>query len=136
VRLDPAGLQAALEELVVTIEALFSIVCRFHSRRPVQVYDQDAAIHVYRIAQEAIHNAISHGGATRITVSLTANGDFATLAVRDNGCGMGRRAAHGNGIGLETMKHRARSIGGRLSLRTNNGCGTAAVCIFPVKNGG
>jgi signal transduction histidine kinase len=136
VRLDTAGLQAALEELASTIEALFSIACQFRSRRPVPVYDQDAAIHVYRIAQEAIHNAITHGEADSITISLSADGDSATLAVRDNGRGMGRQPSRGSGIGLEIMKHRARSIGGQLSLRRNNGKGTIVVCTFPVKNGG
>jgi PAS domain S-box-containing protein len=135
VRLDSAGLQAALEELASTIEALFSIACRFSCRRQVPVYNPDTAIHVYRIAQEAIHNAITHGEADSITISLSANGEGAILAVRDNGCGLGRRPSQGKGIGLEIMKHRARSIGGQLSLRANNGGGTAVICTFPVKNG-
>ena len=120
VRLDSVGLQSALEELASTIEALFSISCRFRCRRLVPVYNQEAAIHVYRIAQEAIHNAITHGDATRVTVWLSANGNSATLAVRDNGCGMARRPPRGNGIGLELMKHRARSIGGQLTIREGN----------------
>jgi signal transduction histidine kinase len=135
VRLDSAGLQAALGELASTIEALFSISCRFRCRRPVHVYDQDASIHVYRIAQEAVHNAITHGEANRISVSLSANGDSATLTVRDNGSGFRGSRSRGSGIGLEIMKHRARSIGGQLSVRSRPGSGTVVACTFPVKNG-
>jgi signal transduction histidine kinase len=135
VRLDSVGLQSALEELASTIETLFSISCRFHCRRAVPVYSQDAAIHVYRIAQEAIHNAITHGDATRVSISLSANGNSATLAVRDNGCGMRRRSPRSNGIGLELMKHRARSIGGQLTISGGKAGGTIVTCSFPSKNG-
>ncbi len=135
VRLEAEGLMTALQELAATIAALFSISCRFSCRRPVPVHQHETAGHVYRIAQEAIHNAITHGKARRIVLSLKSTGDLATLTVQDDGRGIPRRMPKSAGMGLEIMNHRVRSIGGQLSVRRRRGGGTSLCCTFPVKSG-
>ena len=71
VRPEPEGLGAALKELAAQSSEVFGIKCCFRCPRPVLVDDSEAATHLYRIAQEAVHNAFRHGRAKRITIGLT-----------------------------------------------------------------
>src|SRR5258706_15394453 len=64
VELETNGLQAALQELASRVTKLFSTLCEFDASSVVQMYDNAAAVHLYRIAQEAINNSIKHGQAT------------------------------------------------------------------------
>jgi signal transduction histidine kinase len=70
VQLESNGLMWALEELASTTEQLFKIRCRFDCGEPVLIQDNAIATHLYRIAQEAIHNAIKHGHATNVSITL------------------------------------------------------------------
>ncbi|HUJ08402.1 MAG TPA: ATP-binding protein [Verrucomicrobiae bacterium] len=133
VKLGTTGLMAALNELTSAIQAMFSISCRFEASRPVHVRDHGTAVHLYRIVQEAIHNAVTHGKATEIVVSLRRQRDNLVLAVIDNGCGIGREAADGEGMGLENMKYRARAIGAQLQLSPRARGGTIMRCTMPLK---
>jgi PAS domain S-box-containing protein len=71
VRPEPEGLSAALKELAAQSSEVFGIECRVRCPRPVLVGDSEEATHLYRIAQEAVHNALRHGQAKQITISLT-----------------------------------------------------------------
>jgi PAS domain S-box-containing protein len=87
--------------------------------------DESTALGVYRIAQEAVANAVRHARARAITVTLAVEGRSLRLEVRDDGCGFaasGRR--HAGTIGLLSMEERARAIGGRLEIRSAVGRGT------------
>jgi signal transduction histidine kinase len=131
VNLCETGLMAALNELVVSIENLFSISCRFECPRRVLVSQHKTAVHLYRITQEAIHNSITHGKATEIGVSLRRESGEIILSVADNGRGFSRTMIDGNGMGLENMNYRARAIGAHLHLRPRIRGGTMVLCEVP-----
>jgi signal transduction histidine kinase len=80
---------------------------------------------LYRIAIEALNNSLKHAAATEVVVSLQAAGDDVTLEIRDNGCGFdaGRMDEHG-GVGLNSMRERAETRGGRLTIESAPGQGT------------
>jgi PAS domain S-box-containing protein len=131
VNLVATGLMAALNELVVSIESLFSISCRFECPRRVLVPHHKTAVHLYRITQEAIHNSITHGKATEIVVFLRREPGKIVLSVTDNGRGFPKATTSGDGMGLENMNYRARAIGARLHIRPRSRAGTVMLCEVP-----
>src|SRR5205807_265956 len=82
------GLMAALTELSIQTTELPGVSCTFKCPRPVEVNDNFVATHLFRIAQEAIANAIKHGGAGQIAISLVADDAEIRLEVVDDGIGM------------------------------------------------
>jgi PAS domain S-box-containing protein len=128
VRLEAEGLADALRELAVSTRKVFGCDCRFHCDPPVLVPDHTVAIHLYRITQEAVSNALRHGRARRIEIGLTAKGHALTLAVKDNGRGVPRNLAKGKGMGLRIMRYRAEVIGGALKVEPHPDGGTQVVC--------
>jgi two-component system CheB/CheR fusion protein len=124
-------LHSALAFLVTTVEDQTGVRCRLESDRRVQVSDKDRAIQIYRIAQEAITNAIKHAHAQNVCVSLEAEENEVRLTVRDDGVGIPARAEEGSGCGLRTMKYRARAIGGAFEARRAADGGTMVACVFP-----
>jgi two-component system sensor kinase FixL len=129
VQLESDGLMSALQELVSTTEQLFKISCRFNCEQPVLIEDNAIATHLYRIAQEAIHNAIKHGQATHVSVTL-ANSDEPTLTISDDGLGLPAELCSSKGMGVHIMNYRAGMIGGRLSIAASQGSGTKVVCTW------
>ena len=111
---------------------LFRVACTFESEEPVPRLGQEVAAHLFRIAQEAVNNAVTHGRAERIEISLRGTDGEGRLSVRDNGVGLPDEARQGGGIGLHTMAYRARLIGGSLEVRRRTPRGTAVTCVFPL----
>ena len=128
---DDAGLQSALEELTANASRLLTLKCTFQSDHFVAVPDNVRATHLFRIAQEALNNALRHGQATEATISLRANGGSVTLSVADNGVGLPRDLSEKRGLGLSIMQFRARMIGAQLAVAPNPSGGTVVVCSFP-----
>jgi PAS domain S-box-containing protein len=128
VRLEAEGLTEALRELAVRIKRVFGIRCQFQCNAPVLVSDHRVAMHLYRIAQEAVGNAIKHGQASRIEIVLSEQGQRLQLAVHDNGAGMPADSFRRNGMGLQIMHYRAEVIGGSVSIQTKPGQGTTVIC--------
>ncbi len=142
------GLQAALESLTSKVSESFGIRCGFRCDPGAQVSDDASATHLFRIAQEAISNAIKHGKARKIDVELELFQSTIVLSIRDDGKGMPkgiaerikrgfalsgpsmRERAAVPGIGLQTMQYRARVIGGILTADTCKGGGTVITCIL------
>ncbi|GBD12671.1 Sensor protein VraS [bacterium HR24] len=91
---------------------------------------------LFRIAQEAVSNAVRHSGTRRLRVSLEQRGDELVLTVRDWGKGLpegglvGGRAA---GVGLESMRDRARLLGARFDIRSRAGEGTEVTVALPLR---
>jgi signal transduction histidine kinase len=87
----------------------------------------------YRIAQEALTNAIRHAQATDIALALKVNGAAARLVVHDNGCGFDTRRVPANRHGIVGMRERARLLGGSLRIESRQGRGTtvSAVAALP-----
>lgn len=132
IRLADLGLMNALDELARTIEKLFTVSCRFEYDRPVLVHDTITAIHLYRIVQEAVNNAIKHGRAKNIVISMTTDSGTTNLSVRDNGAGFLRGHKDGKGMGISTMKHRANMIGAVINIQSDRN-GTMVNCSFQTK---
>jgi PAS domain S-box-containing protein len=124
-----SGLVSALRELTRTMASEHGVPCPFASPRPIAVDDPVTANHLYRIAQEAIRNAIRHGRPTQVAVRLTESDDGKlTLAVADDGCGLPPGTPNGTGIGLHVMRYRASVIGAQLAIRNRSSGGTEVVC--------
>lgn len=130
VDLDSDGLMSALRELALNVGKLFQVECCFRCDEPIHIHSNAVASHLYRIAQEAINNAVKHGKATRILVTLKlANGD-ACLTVADDGAGIPANLPNTEGMGLRIMQFRAGVIGAKLEIRRANGKGTVVTCTF------
>ena len=127
----PEGLMAALREFAARIRGTYRIDCRFQCRNPVLVENTLAANHLFRIAQEAVNNALKHARPTRIRVVLAAANGKIVLGIRDNGTGIRLPTGHATGAGLRIMQHRADSIDSSLVVQKRPGCGTEVVCTVP-----
>jgi PAS domain S-box-containing protein len=128
VGMEADGLMAGLTQLAARTAKVFRLACEFHCANPVLVPDHSVAIHIYRIAQEAVGNAVKHGKADRIEVALAAAGNDVRLGVTDNGIGIPRKPAKPGGMGLRIMRYRAGVIGGSLVVQRNPDGGTTVVC--------
>ena len=124
----PQGLMLALRELAERTRGVYRVDCRFQCRSPVLIHRHSAANHLYRIAQEAVNNAMKHGKPTRVRILLEATAQRVILAVRDNGVGIRRRRKSARGMGLHVMQHRAEAISGSLLVRRLSEGGTEVVC--------
>jgi PAS domain S-box-containing protein len=133
VRSEPDGLGEALKELAAQSSAIFGIQCRFRYPKPVLVGDSEAATHLYRISQEAVHNAFRHGQANRVTISLARAGERIKLRILDNGKGIRTLSPRRKGLGLRIMQYRAGLLQGTASVRPRPGGGTEVCCIAPVR---
>lgn len=128
VLLEPNGLVNALQELAASTAHLFAIECSFKSRAPLLQLTNTTATHLYRIAQESVHNAIRHGKARTISISVFETEDRVVLAVKDDGVGFKTRSPKHRGIGLRVMQYRAAMINGSLAIQKDREGGTSVVC--------
>jgi PAS domain S-box-containing protein len=133
VTLESEGLCSGLSELAATAERMFGVACRLSCPAPRQVRDPAAAMHLYRIAQEAVSNAIKHGKARRITIALESNAGRLRLTISDDGAGFPEVLPRGQGMGLRIMQYRAGMIGGSLSWRNSSEGGAAVICSAPAE---
>ena len=89
------------------------------------------AVHLYRIAQEAVHNAVEHGNATELQIELSSEHGDAVLRIRDDGRGFDS-TRNSNGLGLRIMQYRAHRAGGWCSVVSQPGRGTIVTCRVPL----
>jgi PAS domain S-box-containing protein len=130
VEVDAAGLMAALAELASRTSELHDVTCTFECREPVLVEDNQTATYLYRIASEAVTNALKHSQARNITISLEGDVRSVTLRIRDDGIGFPREREEGKGMGLKIMRYRAGLINARLSVGRGSGGGTLVSCTL------
>jgi len=131
------GLPPALEELAAATRDRFKIRCRFASKGLVAVESSVMATHLYRIAQEAVSNAIKHSRASSIAIGLCARAGVLELSVTDNGEGLSAaRRKESTGMGLNIMDYRSRSIGGTLQVGPGRRGGTRVSCCVPAPASG
>jgi signal transduction histidine kinase len=132
IALEDAGLVGALQQLAATTSSVFGIECACHTNGQTPRPNLAVSTHIYRIAQEAVNNAIRHGRAAHITIGLSAAGDRMRFWVEDDGVGLGRSDERA-GMGLQIMDFRARMIGGNLRVERRDLIGgTIVTCEFPV----
>jgi signal transduction histidine kinase len=132
VELDANGLMCALQELAANISALFRVRCRFHCPIPVPVADNTAATHLFRIVQEAVSNAVKHGRATGIDITLAAARPGLRLEIADNGTGLPPEETRGQGMGLRIMRYRVATLGGNVTVAPGPEGGTVVACTAPL----
>ncbi|MGA3179132.1 MAG: ATP-binding protein [Verrucomicrobiota bacterium] len=130
VRLEVDGLASALEELAAATQARTGILCRFCCDAPVCIFDEVAGSNLYRIAQEAVNNAVKHADCRAISIGLGAVEEEVTLTIKDDGAGFPGGAGHGGGMGISIMNYRAKMIGASLEIRPGAGGGTIVICSF------
>jgi PAS domain S-box-containing protein len=131
VQLEHDGLVSAIDELVRNTDGLPDIRCASIHEGGVEIADPEARLHLYRIVQEAVNNALKHARASTIDVLLDAGKDEIRLEVRDNGIGMSGKAPGSSSIGLKSMRYRAHAIGARLEIQSESGKGTVVRCVLP-----
>ena len=124
------GLAAALEELTTSTSRRLGIECSFESCGEEAIKEDGTATYLYRIAQEAMDNAVKHGKADEIAVRLSANPTAVSLSVADDGIGFSKSEKNLGGTGISVMQYRARFIGGELSIEESENGGTTVSCVI------
>lgn len=132
VRPETDGLANALRDLAAHTRRVFGVACRFVCRKPVKTTNEEAANHLYRIAQEAVNNALRHGKGRRLALELTEQRGRIILRVTDNGKGIGPLSPNRKGMGLRVMQYRAGLLQGSCSVRRRTTGGTEVRCVAPV----
>jgi len=123
---EQGGFTRALENLAAQSSELFGVKCRFACRDTAPIQTETAMMHLYRITQEAVSNAVKHGKAKNIRIRLTAT----ALTITDDGGGI-QAKLKGDGMGLRVMRYRAEMCGGTLSVRNGRTKGVVVSCEFP-----
>ena len=129
--IEGRGVALALEELVARTNALSDVRCLFQSVGELSILDRIAATHLYRIAQEAMTNALKHAHASTIVVRLDREATLVRLTILDNGRGIPDAAHRRAGLGLRIMAHRAAMIGGTLTVWRGAKGQTTVECRVP-----
>jgi PAS domain S-box-containing protein len=133
---EDEGLASALRELAETTSRMFRVACEFHCPAPAPLPDHAAAVHLFRIAQEAVSNAIKHGKAPRVEIHLRAVNARVVLMVKDHGTGLPRVLPRRAGMGLRIMQYRAGAIGASLAVQRDPDGGTSVVCSLQTSTSG
>jgi PAS domain S-box-containing protein len=133
IKLETEGLCPALQELAANVTSEFAVACAVECPRPISVPDVNVEMHLYRIAQEAVNNALKHARASRILIRLAVESDKVRLSVTDDGVGTAAGTPGRQGMGLHIMKYRAAMIGGTLTLQSGEPGGTIISCVFEAK---
>jgi signal transduction histidine kinase len=134
--LDPVEVEAneliaAFRKLAAETENTFRIACTFKSDAPRLSIEPSAGGHLYRIAQQAIDNAIRHGKAKRISLALESSGNNIRIVVKDDGSGFSNLSKSHPGLGMRIMRFRADLLGGTVHFSSEPGQGACVECTIP-----
>lgn len=124
VELAQGGLRGAVERLAESAGRLYDLDVALDLDGPLDTTPSDVALHFYRIAQEALANAARHGRARHVAVTLHRTERTVRLTVTDDGVGFDPKASDRAGLGLRTMRHRARLVGASFGVESAPGHGT------------
>ena len=130
--LEGQGLAGALRELCRSMAERYNIKCEFNGVSQTPALDSTTATHLYRIAQEALTNAIKHGHVSEVSVGLSLLAEDLILSVTDDGAGLPESNPEDRGLGLRIMASRAGMIGGTFSAKNRNEGGTIVMCRLPL----
>ena len=131
VPLEGEGLMRGLKELAASTSRLPGVKCQFTCDPPVSIDDVTAATSLYRIAQEAVNNALKHGKARKVEITLTERGEEVELAIANNGRAIPPETRRGaGGMGLNVMRYRAEMIGASLDIASVKRQGVRVVCTL------
>ncbi len=135
IQLEAEGLMIALSKLAENVHRLFGVTCTFICATPIYIHDNEMSANLYRIVQEALNNAIKHGKAGTVIITLERQGPIIHLSVADNGVGIGKTKRAGKGMGLNIMRYRASMFGASLDIRSPENGGTEILCSFQLSDG-
>ncbi|HTL30545.1 MAG TPA: ATP-binding protein, partial [Tepidisphaeraceae bacterium] len=128
--LESSGLAEALRELAANAENIFSIECTFDQTGDEHDIELTAGMHLYRIAQEAISNAVRHGAAKHVQIALVGSPRAVDMQIADDGRGINETNKSLDGMGLQIMRYRARMIGATMDVRPQELEGTIVTCHY------
>jgi len=137
VNLEKNGIIYALQELAEKTTSQYKLPCDFECDNDVMIEDNSVAMHLYRIAQEAVHNAIKHASCDMITISLTREISKVTLKIEDDGIGLPDNGFNMSGMGLHIIQYRCNIINGKFWITRGAKKGTVLGCSIdtrPAKN--
>src|SRR5262249_22385195 len=122
------GLLLALEDLAQNTSSMTKIECSFQHNGRCSIVDANASMHLYRIAQEVVNNALRHARPTRIEIKFADVNGECELIVQDNGTGMNQTPGGTSGMGLKLIQHRAELMGATIQIDSAPNHGTAIKC--------
>ncbi len=125
------GLVAAVETLRLELSHSGNVIAFRHDNVP-STLAADVTLCLFRVVQEALHNAIKYSQAKELSVCLAANETELSLSVVDDGVGFDAEVMSAKGLGLVSMKERLEMIGGLLEVRSSPGCGTRVEATVPL----
>jgi PAS domain S-box-containing protein len=131
VQLGGEGLPHALRDLAATISARHQITCEIHCPKTVPIADNIAATHLFRIAQEAVNNAVKHAKPGHIEIRLAVKAGQIHLTVTDDGSGFAPAPSRRSGMGLHIMDYRARALNATFKIERAPSKGTRVSCSVP-----
>jgi signal transduction histidine kinase len=134
VAVDADGLMVALSELAERTAEEAGIDCEFFCPTKVRIPDDATALQLYRIAQEAVTNAVKHASPRKIKIGLEYSSGNIEMKVTDDGIGIRQESWSNGGLGLRLMRHRCDLIGGSLDVDRRQPDGTQVCCQIPVDN--
>jgi signal transduction histidine kinase len=120
----------ALRDLCGRIEQTFKVRVTIRAREAGAAIDGFSADHLYRIAQESITNAVKHGRANRILVTVETGPAQVLLSVSSNGARL-NGSPYSDGLGIRSMRYRARLLGATFSITARPAGGACVLCRMP-----
>ncbi len=126
--LEEGLLTGALERLAIITTTSSRVACTLDCSHSDPVFDERVALHLYRIVQEAVSNAVRHGRVKNIQIALQRENGETVLKIVDDGLGLPSEALQAPGMGLQTMHYRAGLIGGKLAVGPGPNGGTQVEC--------
>jgi PAS domain S-box-containing protein len=129
IELDKGGLSVALEDLARSTAAAAGVECAARCKAEF-LLAAPAAIHLYRIVQEAISNALKHGQPKRIEIECALLGGVPTLTVSNDGLPFKKPRGRRRGLGLRILEYRARLLGAEITIEPGRNGGCQLVCAL------
>ena len=133
VQLDEEGFLASLEEVVENLNRLRQFRVDLKLDGDIKIKSPETAMHLFRIAQEALSNVTKHARASRVEIELARADGHLTMTILDDGVGLAGVPGDRKGIGMQTMSFRAKSMGGQVEVLNAPGGGTSVRCTVPME---
>ena len=132
-KLEYMGFSAAIRGFCRELGKQHEVSIEFTERSVPKSASHDSSLCLFRVAQEALHNAVKYSGANRFWVELSGTGNEVRLEVRDAGIGFDvKEANRGGGLGLVSMQERVRAVNGRFYVESKPGAGARIIAFVPV----
>jgi signal transduction histidine kinase len=124
------NLARSLQGMAQNTEKIFQISCEFKCNNLNTIYDYSTGTHLYRIAQEAVTNAVKHARPEHLEISLYENNGKSKLTIKDDGTGNIDQLIKSAGSGMHIMNYRADIIGASLDIQSDRESGTQVTCVL------